>query len=114
VRESKTQNSKNENEDDFSECTLPNGQDKPSTLPSVEVIEQPQGPSEILPRRSDLVTSPSMNLIDDSARHLFETMLTIGKKDKPDSADIKSVCLCAEQIHKLLRLKYDVLRIFGD
>lgn len=66
------------------------------------------------PKLSSLVKSPSMNLIDDSAKHLFETMLDIGKNGNPTAAEINAVCRCADQIHRLLRLKFDVLRTFGD
>ncbi len=52
--------------------------------------------------------SPSMRLIDDSADYLFSVMKGIeGKK----SEDVRSICACASEIHKLMRLKLDLLKL---
>lgn len=77
-----------------------------------EVSESPTNESSSnLPALSSVVNSPSMSLIDDSAKLLYDTMLETGKKEKSKDT-VKEICQCAEQIHKLMRLKYDVIRTF--
>ena len=51
--------------------------------------------------------SPSMSLIDSSANFLFNTMQDVQVEN---IYDIDSICKCAKEIEKLMRLKYDVLK----
>jgi hypothetical protein len=62
---------------------------------------------------SDLVKSASMNLIDDTAEHLFDLMVSLEKDSNVHALheNVKVACHCADQIHKLLRLKLDVIKV---
>lgn len=95
------------------------------TEPSTSLTKSVGATPEILPRESsrsllDLKEelSASMKLIDDSTRHLFDLMKSIGA-DQPQNPEIRkladpqqinSACNCAKQIYGLLRLKFDVAK----
>jgi hypothetical protein len=66
-----------------------------------------------LPENSGLVRSASMNLIDDTTGHLFDLMKGLAKNQTKENLEINIglACTCADQIHKLLRLKLDVLKV---
>lgn len=64
-------------------------------------------PSSMLSPDSEIIQSDSMNLIDESAKQLFETMKTI-IASSPE--EINAACNCAKQIQSLMRLKLDVIR----
>lgn len=53
----------------------------------------------------------SMNLIDESAKHLRDLMKSVTEKN---SAGISAACNCASQIHKLIRLKLDIARAYAQ
>lgn len=62
----------------------------------------------------NLVGSESMKLIDDSATHIFSSMKAI-TANQPDASvrmlepdRVQSICMCADQITKLIRLKLDI------
>lgn len=105
---------------------------KPVSPPiTIETIEtgtesseelKPQKPVKSIERlnNSDLVRSTSMNLIDDSAEHLLALMKGLHANQPAseikayDPDRVRAACQCADQIHKMMRLKFDVLRKFGN
>lgn len=62
-----------------------------------------------------------MNLIDESAHTLLGVMQAVRPSENADGsvasqldgAEIRSVCKCAREIEKLMRLKLEVLRLRG-
>lgn len=66
---------------------------------------------------SDEVNSRSMNLIDDSVRHLHGLLKSVavpqggeGMNVRLDPQKINAACNCAKNIHNLLRLQLDVMK----
>lgn len=63
--------------------------------------------------------SDSLNLIDGSAKHIFDTMRNIKPSklddgtiaDQLDYNDIDSICKCAKEIQNLARVKLEMLRL---
>lgn len=71
---------------------------------------EPRGLSEILSSASkgqftnvELVSSPSMSLLDDTALHLFALM-------KRDTTSVNDACNCAKQMYSIMRLKLDAIK----
>lgn len=66
---------------------------------------------------TELVKSPSMSLLDDSANHLYALMKGLhANAPEPetrayDPDRVRAACLCASEIHKLMRLKLDAIRL---
>lgn len=52
---------------------------------------------------SGVVQSVSMNIVDDSIEHLHGLM-------KGKVSNVQEACLCANQITKLIRLKFDIVK----
>ena len=58
-------------------------------------------------------TSDSLNLIDDSSKHMFGLMKSVAIEDHERLRDprvIHAAANCAKQIHSLIRLKFDILK----
>lgn len=83
-----------------------------NTIPS----QAPDGSLEILLPTLEILKSPSMNLIDESANHIFDLMKGLSN-NVPDS-DVKrydpdrvnAAVACANSIYKFMRLKLDVIK----
>lgn len=64
--------------------------------------------------------SQSANLIDDSTRHLRQLMngLFANQPESEvrllDQERVRVACLCADQIHKLLKVKVDMIKVSHD
>ena len=74
-------------------------------LPAIKKVTNEE--SQVLLPVSAGEISPSMSLIDSSANLLFKTMSNVKVEEV---YDIESICKCAKEIEKLMRLKYDVLK----
>jgi hypothetical protein len=64
---------------------------------------------------SEVVKSTSMSLIDDTANRLYDSMTSLPQTSISEDyaegiAVVDATCKLADQIHKLLRLKLDVLK----
>ncbi|MFI5342838.1 MAG: hypothetical protein ACHQUC_01320 [Chlamydiales bacterium] len=87
---------------------------KSKQLVTTEILQsESQQPSVTLP----LVEYQSMNLIDDSAKHLFELMRGLhANKPNPeiqlyDPERIHAACACAKNIRELLKLKLEAIKL---
>lgn len=82
--------------------------EKTTVVKNVLVVNNvnPQGGSTQQSTPLNEENSPSMSLIDDSAKHLFELMKSIRlDKEKPDPNAINAACNCAKNIRELMGLK---------
>lgn len=59
-------------------------------------------------RSFDEEISDSMNLIDDSAKHLLSAMIAVPKSE--DGSDVMTKCEVAKQIASLARVKLDFIK----
>jgi hypothetical protein len=84
-----------------------------SDEPNVQNLPTSTPPSTL----TSLVKSPSMSLIDDSAQHLHSLMRGLHGNAPPaevkmfEPERVEAACKCASEIHKLMRLKYDVVKL---
>lgn len=93
-------------------------QDDVTEKKSLEVIRH--APSVELPVTSEMAASESMNLIDDSVKHLHGLMKSVGShlKERANTLDsrnafvdpalVNSACNCAKQIAQLLKVKLEM------
>lgn len=93
---------------------------------SIPILPSPgKGPTGLIPApstlpssNSDEVISPSMSLIDESAKLLVDTMRNVKPSmledgttaNQLDYHEIDSVCKCAKELREIMRLKLDVLK----
>ena len=88
----------------------PNENGTQETPPPLLQKSEPRGLSEILSSASkgqftnvELVSSPSMSLLDDTSLHLFALM-------KREGTTVNEACNCAKQMYSIMRLKLDAIK----
>lgn len=68
-------------------------------------------------QNAEMVTCQSMNLLDDTARHLYGLMRGLTTNDPEphirhyDPQKVNSACLCAKNIYSIMRLKLDAIKL---
>lgn len=121
----------------------PKGKDTVNTTEAIQRKTEPKpndimkptslgGPSSLAPiakspEKSVAVLTPLetakstlMSSIDDSGQHLIGLMKGLFANQPPsdvrsyDPDRVRAACACADQVHKLMRLKYDVIKNLGD
>lgn len=72
---------------------------------------------EVISLNSEIIASPSMNLLDESANHMFGLMKGLHANQPPaeirsfDPERVNSAVACANTIYKIMRLKLDAIKV---
>lgn len=87
-----------------------NGDERTPSLPARQTVGREPVLSNQPSHSFGGAISESVNLIDDSARHLFELMSNIEIDPEKDGADIMTAVEVAKQIANLARVKLDFVK----
>jgi hypothetical protein len=98
----------------FIDDLMLNEQNNAGSVPSIDVrrLESPGASGVSSYVNSEMLVSESMNLLDESANHIFALMkgLTPSTQSKCSAENVNAAVRCADAIYKIMRLKLDCIK----
>ena len=106
---------KNNNSKHKETIMQPTTEIKEEKLTKENIEETQQEDLSNLPTTSEMVSSPSMSLLDDTAKHLFGLMKSVTESHDPayrklQTHEVQVACDCAKNIREILKLKLEAIK----